>query len=116
MEPLSLSNKLILEWGTYLAISALFLTIFFLTKKSSDFSLTVAKKRKALEGSGIMVVDYLIPLLLLFIIITFVALLLYRNQRIPTLEGVLPILLLLSPTILILIFSIKGLIGTKGPR
>lgn len=105
MEQLSLSNNLFfIEWGTYIVIGALSSLLYLYFSKQSPYHV---KMTDFLVSYGKRVpLQLLVSLTLFFILILFVIFLLYRNERVPTLEVALPVLLLFSPSVLLVGFHI----------
>lgn len=105
MEPLSLSNKLFfIEWGTYLLIGALpaLLYLYFSRNAKSNVKMT-----DFLRSYGKRVpIRLLLSLIIFFLLLLFVLFLLFRNERTPTMESVLPVFLLLSPSVILLVSHI----------
>lgn len=104
MEQLYLSNNLlVIEWGTYFLIGALFILTLYFTQRKKSSSERISTLRAAMWAREKVSLDFIIPVAIVFLISIFIGMLLYRNQRTPTLEHVLPTLLIVLPAVILVI-------------
>ena len=104
MEQLYLSNNLlVIEWGTYFLIGALFILTLYFTQRKKSSPDRVSTLRVAMWAREKVDLSFIIPSAIVFLISIFIGMLLYRNQRTPTLEHVLPTLLIILPAIILVI-------------
>lgn len=104
MEQLSSFNKLLfIEWGTYIFISALFVLFIFLSQKKSPRIKGLESLKNSLWPKELTNLEFMTPLLIIYIVALFVLMMLYRNERAPTLELVLPGLLLIIPVLVVML-------------
>lgn len=105
MEPLSLSNKLFfIEWGTYLLIGALASLIYLYQSRNTKSNVKMTDFLRSYGRS--IPTRLLLSMSLFLLLLLFVLFLLFRNERTPTMESILPVFLLLSPSVILLISHI----------
>lgn len=108
MEQLSSFNKLFyIEWGTYIFIGALFVFFIFFSQKKSPKNKGLDSLKNSLWPEEFASLEFMTPLLIIYVVALYVLMMLYRNERAPTLELVLPGLLLIIPVlaVMLIIFS-----------